>query len=110
MASDAMWCYRNLGKPHEAIKFFEEASAVPAAHARSRCLALLTVASIWALQQEADEACRVGYEALSLAGSIPSVRVQDTIQSLLEDLAPFSAKREVREFNHAARRSLAALI
>lgn len=110
MASDAMWCYRNLGKPHQAIRFFEEASAVPSAYARSRCLAQLTVASIWALQQEVDEACRVGYEALSLAGSIPSVRVRDTIQSLLDDLAPFSAKREVREFNHAARRALAALI
>ncbi len=52
----------------------------------------------------------MGYEALSLAGSLPSVRVRDTIQSLLDDLAPFSAKGEVREFNHAARRVLAALI
>lgn len=33
-----------------------------------------------------------------------------TIQSLLDDLAPFSAKGEVHEFNHAARRVLAALI
>ena len=109
VASDAMWCYRNLGKPHEAIRFFEEASAVPGGHARSRCLTQITLASIRAQQQEIEEACRVGYEALSLAGSIPSVRVRDTIQSLLDDLAPFSAKREVREFNQAARRALAAL-
>jgi hypothetical protein len=109
VASDAMWCYRNLGKPHEAIRFFEDASAVPGGHARSRCLTQLTLASIRAQQQEIGEACQVGHNALALAGSIPSVRVRDTIQSLLDDLAPFSAKREVREFNQAARRALAAL-
>jgi hypothetical protein len=109
MASDAMWCYRNLGKPHEAIRFFEEASAVPGGHARSRCLTQLTLASIRTQQQEIDEACRVGHNALELAGNIPSVRVRDTIQSLLDELSPFSAKREVREFERSARRALTGL-
>jgi len=67
VASDAMWCYRNLGKPHEAIRFFEEASAVPGGHARSRCLTQLTLASIRTQQQEIDEACQVGHNALVLA-------------------------------------------
>jgi hypothetical protein len=109
VASDAIWCYRNLGKPHEAIKFFEEASAVPGGHARSRCLTQLTLASIRTQQGEVDEACRVGQDALRLAGSIPSKRIRDTIQSLLDDLAPFSAKREVREFSNAARQAMIAL-
>ena len=109
LASDAVWCYRDLGKPREAIKFFEEASAVPRGHARSRCLTRLTLASIRAQQQEIDEACRVGHEALRLAGTIPSVRIRDTIQSLLDELSPFGAKREVREFNRAARQALATL-
>ena len=109
VASDAMWCYRNLGKPHEAIRFFEEASAVPGGHARSRCLTQLTLASIRTQQQEIDEACQVGHNALVLAGSIPSVRVRDTIQSLLDELSPFSTKREVCEFERSARRALAGL-
>jgi len=109
VASDAIWCYRNLGKPLEAIRFFEEASAVPGGHARSRCLTQLTLASIRTQQGEVDEACRVGHDALRLAGSIPSKRVRDTMQSLLDDLSPFSAKREVREFSNAARQAMTAL-
>lgn len=108
LASDAMWCYRNLGKPAEALTFYEEASAVPGGHARSRCLSQLTVASIRIQQHELDEACRVGQDALRLAGNIPSIRVRDTIRSLLDELAPFSAKREVRDLNRSAQRALAA--
>jgi len=37
------------------------------------------------------------------------VRVRDTIQSLLDELSPFSTKREVCEFERSARRALAGL-
>ncbi len=109
LASDAMWCYRNLGKPIEALRFFEEASAVPGGHARSRCLTQLTLASIRIQQGEIGEACRIGHEAIALAGCVPSVRVRDTIQSLLDELSPFSTKREVRDLNRSARQVIAAL-
>jgi hypothetical protein len=109
LASDAMWCYRNLRKPREALKFFEEASAVPGGHARSRCLTQLTLASIRIQQDEIGEACRIGHEALALAGCVPSVRIRDTIQSLMDELAPFSTQGEVRDLNRSARQVIAAL-
>jgi len=72
-------------------------------------LTQLTLASIRTQQNEIDEACRVGRDALNLAAAVRSIRVRDALQSLRKDLSPFSAKHVVREFDMAARQVLAVM-
>jgi hypothetical protein len=105
LASDAMRCYRDLGRAREAIAFFEEASCAPGTHTRSRCLTQLTLASVRVQQKEIGEACRNAREALSLVGAVRSVRVRDSVQSLRKELSPFSG-RDVQQFDRAACQAL----
>src|SRR6266516_960142 len=106
-ASDAMRCYRDLGRPREAMTFFDQAAAAPDGQPRSQCLTQLTLASIRTQQREIEEACRAGHQALKLAGSVWSLRVNDGIRSLVRELAPLDRQRPVRELRSAASRVLA---
>jgi tetratricopeptide (TPR) repeat protein/transcriptional regulator with XRE-family HTH domain len=99
------WCFLPAGQYSQAIKHLRQGlGLLDKAFTRDRaeCLSALAIAHV--RQNEVEQACATGTQALTLAAQVNSpYYVTDCLHILRRELEPYSAESCVRDFNEQAR-------
>lgn len=81
-AGTAVRCFRDLGRPKDALEYADLAMTISAGGIRTEALHAALVATVHAEHGDLDRACDLGDTALRLAEHIRSKRVEDRISTL----------------------------
>jgi DNA-binding XRE family transcriptional regulator len=97
-------CFRDLGQTKQADSFLAlSIQRHKPIYPRSRAITQLIWASTYVQQNELEEACRLGNEALVAIGPIRSERTRDYLRELRHGLAPHYRVSAVTDFLEQAR-------
>lgn len=99
-AGTAVRCWRDLGKPQEALRHAEDAMSLDAGSVRTRVLHTALLASVHAGgdSPDLDQACVLGEQALALGDAVRSNRVSERVGELVRQLAPHRQVGTVASF------------
>jgi hypothetical protein len=98
--------HRQLGKLQKAQAFFDQANAVSPLHPRAGVNRLAGRVDFLIAAREYADAARSGLELLSSSAGMESWLVRERIKAAVDQLLPFRALPEVREFCERACRQL----
>ncbi|MGW1411871.1 helix-turn-helix domain-containing protein [Streptomyces sp. NPDC002403] len=91
-------CYLDLGRPAEAASAFADAREVLSRdETRTRAQFLSRAATAQMRAGDADAGCVTGQEVLTLAGRVRSARLDEHLQSMLDEARQFSGSGPVRD-------------
>lgn len=99
LADELAHCYRDLGRPEEALRYAQEAFAGhEEGRVRRRLIALVLVASAQVQRRALEEACLAGLRAAELLAGLRSDIGAEYMRDLRQRLAPYAREAVVREF------------
>ncbi|MFI6270976.1 helix-turn-helix domain-containing protein [Micromonospora zamorensis] len=91
-------CFRALGKPAQAERFAARSLRMDEQYVRGKAFNLALLATTQAQQGEAERACAIGAEALTLTSRLRSARATRYVRELQAELAPYSQRSSVQQF------------
>jgi tetratricopeptide (TPR) repeat protein len=104
LADEFGHCYRDLGEPAQAQRFAERSLELRSdSYARSKAFCQTVLATAFLQQDDLEQACAVGGQALEQVSRLRSVRGNEYILEFGRKLAPYQSEPLVREFNARAR-------
>ncbi|MFF2654006.1 transcriptional regulator [Streptomyces sp. NPDC058045] len=99
LADELAHCHRDLGQGRAAEEQARTAlDGHPATRVRRRAIGHLVLAAAHLQQNEVEEACAVGGQAVALLGTVRSGRGAEYVEDLRERLIPFRREPAVRDF------------
>jgi hypothetical protein len=99
---EAAKSWAELGQPDTAVTIFRDSLAAwpEQAQNRDRGLCLARLATAAAVQGDAQQACQAATEALVVARSTGSARIQAELSATYTRLEPLSSDSVVRDVRH----------
>ncbi|MGC4748716.1 helix-turn-helix domain-containing protein [Micromonospora sp. DT201] len=91
-------CFRALGKPAQAERFAARSLRMDERYVRGKAFNLALLACSQAQQGDAERACAVGAEALTLTARLRSARAAGYVRELQAELAPYRQRGAVQGF------------
>jgi hypothetical protein len=91
-------CFHALGQPAQTERFARRSLEMDSRYVRGRVFNLALLASAFAQQNEPDQACAVGGQALELTINLKSARAVNYLRDLRHYLAPHRSRPAVRKF------------
>jgi tetratricopeptide (TPR) repeat protein len=101
-------CFRALGQPKEAERFARRSLDMDPAYVRGRAFNLSLLATSYVQQGEAEQACLVGRQAVSLARDLNSKRAVRYISDVADGLANVADNADVQLFRREVAQLAAA--
>jgi hypothetical protein len=102
-------CFRALGQGRTTEKYALQSLNMDDRFIRGKAFNIALLAASYAIQGEAEEACKIGRDAVDRAVALHSKRAVTYIQNLLIDLTDHADLDECREFTAYAAERLPAL-
>ncbi|WP_370946605.1 helix-turn-helix domain-containing protein [Amycolatopsis sp. cg5] len=96
MSAKFAHAFRDLGMPREAEQFARRSLEMSDGYERGRLFNTALLASTLADQGRVDEACAAGARAVSMTGTVRSVRSASYLADVGRRLTPFSTNKDVR--------------
>ena len=108
MAAKFGHCFRELGNSTQAEHFARRSLDMADGYTRGRTFNILLLANAHLQQQNLDEACDAGRQALELTAGLNSARAIRYTRDLRRRMTPFAKQPSVREFQELAHELLPA--
>ena len=108
MAAKFGHCFRELGDSAQAEHFARRSLDMVDGYTRGRTFNILLLANAHLQQQNLDEACAAGRQALELTAGLNSARAIRYTRDLRRRMTPFAKQPSVREFQELAHELLPA--
>jgi len=102
-------CFHALGQGVQTEKYALRSLEMNPRYIRGKAFNTALLAIGYALQDQLDQACAHGREAIDLTGSLDSARATTYIRRLLTELAPHDQEEQVRGLRSYAEATLPAL-
>ena len=102
-------CFHALGQGVQTEKYALRSLDMNPRYIRGKAFNTALLAIGYALQDQLDQACTHGREAIDLTGSLDSARATTYIRRLLAELAPHDQEEQVRGLRSYAEATLPAL-
>jgi len=102
-------CFHALGQGAQTEKYALRSLDMNPRYIRGKAFNTALLAIGYALQDQLDQACTHGREAIDLTGSLESARATTYVRRLLAELAPHDQEEQVRGLRSYAEATLPAL-
>jgi hypothetical protein len=102
-------CFHALGQGRQTEKYALRSLDMDPRYIRGKAFNTALLAIGYALQDQLDQACTHGREAIDLTGSLDSARATTYIRRLLAELAPHELEEQVQGLRSYAEATLPAL-
>ncbi|HEV2375789.1 MAG TPA: hypothetical protein VGS19_26935 [Streptosporangiaceae bacterium] len=108
LAARMAHCFHALGEPAHAERYARRSLDMDGRFVRGKAFNLSLLATALADQDQVEQACAVGTQALHLTGRLRSARANRYVRDLQRALRPRASEAVVREFNQRAAQCLPA--
>lgn len=110
IASDAVEINRDLGRPAVALRWAQDADAMPRDRfTRSVGIRVAVESSVHLQSGDLDQGLATGHQAVDILAPVHSPRAHSYINTIIQALESWTAESAVREFIHRARMEVQGL-